>query len=176
MIGEIRDSETAEIAVRSAITGHLVMSTLHTNDAASSITRLVDMGVEPYLVSTSVVGVIAQRLVKKICPNCKEAYEASIYEKRMLIGDENAPLTLYKGVGCGHCNNTGYLGRIGVYEIMEITREHRDAINETNNPNIIKDISLKNGMSTLGEEGKKLVLQGITTMRELSTITLLKDI
>ena len=176
MIGEIRDSETAEIAVRSAITGHLVMSTLHTNDAASSITRLVDMGVEPYLVSTSIVGVIAQRLVKKICPNCKEAYEASIYEKRMLIGDENAPLTLYKGVGCGHCNNTGYLGRIGVYEIMEITREHRDAINETNNPNIIKDISLKNGMSTLGEEGKKLVLQGITTMRELSTITLLKDI
>ena len=176
MIGEIRDSETAEIAVRSAITGHLVMSTLHTNDAASSITRLVDMGVEPYLVSTSIVGVIAQRLVKKICPNCKEAYEASIYEKRMLIGDENAPLTLYNGVGCGHCNNTGYLGRIGVYEIMEITREHRDAINETNNPNIIKDISLKNGMSTLGEEGKKLVLQGITTMRELSTITLLKDI
>ncbi len=176
MIGEIRDNETAEIAVRSAITGHLVMSTLHTNDAASSITRLVDMGVEPYLVSTSVVGVIAQRLVKKICPNCKEAYEASSYEKKMLLGDENAELTLYKGVGCGHCNNTGYMGRIGVYEIMEITREHRDAINETNNPSVIKDISLKNGMTTLGEEGKKLVLQGITTMRELSTITLLKDI
>ena len=122
MIGEIRDEETAQIAIKAAITGHLVLSTLHTNDAPSSITRLVDMGVEPYLVASSVVGVIAQRLVRKICPYCKEEYEASEYERKTLTGSSNGTLKLYKGKGCGHCNGTGYIGRIGVYEIMEITR------------------------------------------------------
>lgn len=176
MIGEIRDEETAQIAIKAAITGHLVLSTLHTNDSASSITRLIDMGIEPYLVSTSICGVIAQRLVRRICPNCKESYEATDYEKKILIGNSEENLTLYKGQGCGHCNGTGYLGRIGVYEIMNITRKHRDLINETKNPNILKDLSLENGMTTLGQECKELVLKGITTINELATITLLSDI
>ena len=175
MIGEIRDSETAEIAVRSAITGHFVLSTLHTNDAASSITRLVDMGIEPFMVSTSLVGVIAQRLVRKICPHCKQEYEASKAEKKMLGRDENEKVILAKGAGCGHCNNTGYQGRIGVYEIMEMTRAHRDAINNTQDPNILKDIAIKNGMTTLADECKKLVLNEVTTMSELATIALIKD-
>lgn len=176
MIGEIRDEETAQIAIKAAITGHLVLSTLHTNDSASSITRLIDMGIEPYLVSTSICGVIAQRLVRRICPNCKEAYEATDYEKKILIGNIEENLILYKGQGCGHCNGTGYLGRIGAYEIMDITRKHRDLINETKNPNVLKDLSLENGMTTLGQECKELVLKGITTINELATITLLSDI
>lgn len=176
MIGEIRDDETAQIAVKAAITGHLVMSTLHTNDAPSSITRLIDMGIEPYLVATSVSGIIAQRLVRTICPYCKESYEASNYEKKILLGDIHQPLTLYRGKGCGYCNETGYLGRRGVHEIMEITREHRDAINETRDSNVYKDIAIKNGMTTLGQECKKLVLEGITTINQLATITMLDDI
>ena len=176
MIGEIRDEETAQIAIKAAITGHLVLSTLHTNDSASSITRLIDMGIEPYLVSTSICGVIAQRLVRRICPNCKEAYEETDYEKKILIGNIEENLILYKGQGCGHCNGTGYLGRIGAYEIMDITRKHRDLINETKNPNVLKDLSLENGMTTLGQECKELVLKGITTINELATITLLSDI
>lgn len=176
MIGEIRDEETAQIAVKAAITGHLVLSTLHTNDSASSITRLIEMGIEPYLVSTSICGVIAQRLVRRICPYCKKSYEATDYEKKILIGNIEKNLTLHKGQGCGHCNGTGYLGRIGVYEIMDITRRHRDLINETKNPNVLKDLSLENGMTTLGQECRDLVLKGITTVNELATITLLSDI
>lgn len=176
MIGEIRDDETAQIAVKAAITGHLVMSTLHTNDAPSSITRLIDMGIEPYLVATSITGIIAQRLVRTICPYCREPYEASNYEKKILIGDLDEPLTLYKGKGCGYCNETGYLGRRGVHEIMEITREHRDAINETRDSNVYKDIAIRNGMKTLGQECRRLVLEGITTVNQLATITMLDDI
>ncbi|MZK51679.1 GspE/PulE family protein [Clostridium beijerinckii] len=170
MIGEIRDEETAEIATRAAITGHLVLSTLHTNDAPSSIIRLVDMGIKPYLVSTSVVGVIAQRLVRKICDKCKTAYEASAYEKEILERNINEPLTLYKSMGCGYCNNTGYLGRIGIYEIMEITREHREAISSGANTDDLSDISVRKGMKTLESECKDLVLGGMTTIEELSTI------
>lgn len=176
MIGEIRDEETAQIAIKAAITGHLVLSTLHTNDAPSTMTRLVDMGVEPYLVATSISGIIAQRLVKKICSNCKEEYIASDYEKSVFNIKENETLKLHRGRGCGHCNNTGYSGRIGVYEIMEITREHRDAINKTRDSNVLKDISIKNGMTTLADECKELVLKGVTTLEELATITLLRDI
>ena len=176
MIGEIRDEETAQIAIKAAITGHLVLSTLHTNDAPSTMTRLVDMGVEPYLVATSISGIIAQRLVKKICLNCKEEYIASDYQKSVFNIKENETLKLYRGKGCGHCNNTGYSGRIGVYEIMEITREHRDAINKTRDSNVLKDISIKNGMTTLADECKELVLKGVTTIEELATITLLRDI
>ena len=176
MIGEIRDEETAQIAIKAAITGHLVLSTLHTNDAPSTMTRLVDMGVEPYLVATSISGIIAQRLVKKICTNCKEEYIASDYQKSVFNINENETLKLYRGRGCGHCNNTGYSGRIGVYEIMEITREHRDAINRTRDSNVLNDISIKNGMTTLADECKELVLKGVTTIEELATITLLRDI
>lgn len=176
MIGEIRDEETAQIAIKAAITGHLVLSTLHTNDAPSSITRLIDMGIEPYLAATSISGIIAQRLVRKICPNCKEEYIASDYEKSVFDVKDGEVLKLYRGRGCGHCNNTGYMGRIGIYEIMEITREHRDAINKTRDSNVLKDISKRYGMTTIAEEGKKLVLQGITNIEELAAITLLKEI
>lgn len=170
MIGEIRDEETAEIATRAAITGHLVLSTLHTNDAPSSIIRLVDMGIKPYLVSTSVVGVMAQRLVRKICNKCKEPYEANIYEKKILGQDLDKPIILYKGKGCGYCNETGYSGRIGIYEIMEMTRQHREAINAGGNSDKIRDISIANGMETLESECKNLVLNGVTTIEELATI------
>ena len=176
MIGEIRDEETAQIAIKAAITGHLVLSTLHTNDAPSSISRLLDMGIEPYLVSTSLVGVIAQRLVRRICPNCSEEYEASEREKKILKQDINKPLILHKGRGCGHCNKTGYYGRAGVYEMMEVTREHRDAMNVTKNMDTFRDISIRHGMTTLEDECIKLVLNGTTTVEELATIALIKDI
>ena len=172
MIGEIRDEETAKVAVKAAITGHLVISTLHTNDAPSTITRLIDMGVEPYLVSTAITGVIAQRLVKKICEHCKESYEASIYEKSILGEDINKSLILYKGSGCGYCNNTGFKGRTGIYEIMEIEREHKDIITTTNNINKLKDLAIQKGMSTLKEECKILVKSGITTIGELLAVSM----
>lgn len=173
MIGEIRDEETAEIATRAAITGHLVLSTLHTNDAPSSVIRLIDMGIKPYLVATSVVGIMAQRLVRRICSNCKEAYEASEYEKKILGQDVNKPLTLYRGKGCGYCNETGYAGRTGIYEIMEITRKHRELISTGENSDILRDVSIENGMKTLESDCRELVLNGETTMEELATISIL---
>ena len=172
MIGEIRDEETATVAVKAAITGHLVLSTLHTNDAPSTITRLIDMGVEPYLVSTAITGVIAQRLVKRICEHCKESYEANIYEKSILGEDIDKSLILYKGSGCGYCNNTGFKGRTGIYEIMEIEREHKDIITTTNNINKLKDLAIQKGMSTLKEECKILVKSGITTIGELLAVSM----
>lgn len=175
MIGEIRDNETAEIAIKAAITGHLVMSTLHTNDAASSVTRLIDMGVEPFLASTSLTGIIAQRLVRRICPYCKEEYEASSYEKKILRQPEDKPLKIYKGKGCGRCHNSGYYGRVGLYEVMEMDRELKDAINRTKDPNVLKDIARKNGMTTLEEECIKHVLEGLTTVKELATIAMIKE-
>lgn len=176
MIGEIRDEETAEIAIKAAITGHLVLSTVHTNDAPSTISRLLDMGIEPYLVATSIAGIIAQRLVRRICSSCKEEYLASDYEKSIFNIDKKKDLKLHRGKGCGHCNNTGYNGRIGIYEIMEITKEHRNAINETNNTNVLQEISVKNGMRTLADECKNLVLSGVTTIEELASITLLRQV
>ena len=170
MVGEIRDEETAEIAIRAAITGHLVLSTLHTNDAPSSIVRLIDMGIKPYLVATSVVGVMAQRLVRKLCDHCKEEYEANEEEKTLLKQDLSKSLKLYKSHGCGYCNNTGYSGRVGVYEIMELGRRHRDAITEGVTSDELTDISLENGMHTLFMEGQELVLKGITSIEELSSI------
>ncbi|MFL0164267.1 GspE/PulE family protein [Candidatus Clostridium helianthi] len=175
MIGEIRDNETAEIATKAAITGHLVLSTLHTNDAPSSIIRLVDMGIKPYLVATSVVGIVAQRLVRKVCMNCNVSYEATEYEKEILGIDKDKQIILNKGRGCGYCNNTGYVGRTGVYEVMEIIREHREAINLGKDSDILRDISIKNGMNTLVAECRKLVIEGITTIDELATITMTKE-
>jgi type IV pilus assembly protein PilB len=175
MIGEIRDNETAEIAVRAAITGHLVLSTIHTNDAASAVVRLTDMGIEPYLVSTSVAGVISQRLVRKICPHCKKAYEASDYEKRLLGEDVDKRIILHRGQGCALCANSGYIGRQGVYEIMEITREHREYIVRNMTTDEIRDLSIKNGMKTVKLSCKNLVLKGITTLEELVKIAYLKE-
>ena len=171
MIGEIRDSETAQIAIRSAITGHLVLSTLHTNNAPSSILRLEDMGVQRYLIANAIKGVIAQRLVRKICPKCKLQYDATPYEKEILNIDKNEELILHKGKGCAYCNNTGYVGRMGIYEIMEVTKEHRDAILQNESADILKEISIKHGMRTLGQACRSLVLEGKTTVEEMLNIT-----
>lgn len=164
MIGEIRDGETAEIAVRAAITGHLVLSTLHTNDTASSIPRLVNMGVEPYLLSSSIKGIVAQRLVKRICTNCKQPYEASAHELKVIKNQTN---TLYRGEGCNLCNHTGYKGRIAVYEIMPITYGIRTLIDENKSADILKKKAMEEGMTTLYSSCLDLVLQGITTVEEL---------
>lgn len=169
MVGEIRDSETAQIAVRASITGHLVLSTMHTNDAPSTVTRLVDMGIEPYLVSASVVGVVAQRLVKRICPSCKESHKATEFERQMLNSDEE--LVLYKGKGCSACNGTGYRGRTAIHEIMPITRDIRNLIEKKASIDEIRAASMANGTITLRETCKQLVLAGMTTIEEMTRVT-----
>ena len=170
MIGEIRDAETAQIAIRASITGHLVLSTMHTNDTASTVSRLVDMDVEPYLVSSSVIGVTAQRLVKKICVNCKEKYIATDEEKRILDIDENTDLTLSRGLGCNVCNETGYKGRTAVHEIMLVDREVRSLINDGSTIDTIREINMKKGMTTLKQNCVELALEGITTVQEVLKI------
>lgn len=175
MIGEIRDNETAQIAIRAAITGHLVLSTLHTNDAPSSVTRLIDMDIQPYLVATSVVGVIAQRLVRKVCPKCQISYNATAAEKQILGIHEHEELILSKGEGCAYCNNSGYSGRTGVYEIMEVTREHKELMMNDRSSDALKDLSLKKGMKTLGMACRDLVLKGTTTVDELVKIAYLNE-
>ncbi len=165
MIGEIRDSETAEIAIRAAITGHLVFSTLHTNDTVSSVIRLIDMGIEPYLISSSVVGIVSQRLVRRICPSCRVSYEATDNEKNFLEIDTN--VKLYKGEGCKACKGKGYKGRIAVHEILEIDDEMRSIIRVNGDPASIKQMAIEKGMMTLRESCKELVLKGTTTFDEL---------
>lgn len=169
MIGEIRDAETAEISVRAAITGHLVLSTMHTNDSASTVSRLVDMGIEPYLVSSSVVGVVAQRLVKKICSNCKVEYEPLSSEKDLL----NKPDldVLYKGEGCSLCNNTGYRGRTAIHEVMLMTREIREMVDRRASIDAIRAASAKYGTITLRDSCSQLVWEGITTTDEMLKVT-----
>ncbi len=166
MIGEIRDTETAEIAIRSALTGHLVFSTLHTNDAPSSVTRLIDMGIEPFLVASSVVGVIAQRLVRKVCPYCKEAYTPSPEVLRDL-GIEGYSGKFFKGTGCDYCMGTGYLGRTAIYEILEIDKEIRHLILTGKDSDEIKEFAVKRGMKTLKSDGAEKVKMGITTPEEV---------
>lgn len=170
MIGEIRDSETAEIAVKASITGHLVVSTLHTNSSASTITRLEDMGIEPYLIADSVIGVIAQRLVRRLCPVCKTKRLATSLEKELLDYPKDFQLEVYEPCGCQNCNNTGYLGRIGVYEIMTVTQPLKDVISKRGNADAIKQIALKEGMHTLRMSASKFVIDGTTSMAEMQRI------
>ena len=171
MIGEIRDQETASIAVQAAITGHLVVSTLHTNSAAGTITRLADMGVEPYLISDAVVGVIAQRLVRRLCPMCKRAKEVSADEKKMLSQREAESLTIYEPVGCPQCEQTGYKGRIGVYEIMEMTPKLKVIISKNGTSEEIKEQALREGMHTLRMSATQYVLEGITSFSEMMKVS-----
>ncbi len=166
MVGEIRDSETAEIAVRAAITGHLVLSTLHTNDCASSIIRLVDMGIEPYLVSSAVIGVVSQRLVKELCPNCKIPYKASYSEKSLLGLDKDKEITLYNPKGCNKCNN-GYKGRRAVHEVMVVNENIRRLIDNGASVEDLKIAAKKQGMITLLEDAVNLALNGHTTVEEV---------
>ncbi|WP_425448623.1 GspE/PulE family protein [Dethiothermospora halolimnae] len=165
MIGEIRDVETAQIAVRASITGHLVISTMHTNSAPATISRLMDMGIDSYLITSSVVGVVAQRLVRKICEECKVSYTPDVNEKRILGIEED--VTLYKGQGCNKCYNTGYKGRIAIHEIMPLTSGIREVIDANSSIDQLKNKVLLEGMITLKENCKELVLQGTTTVEEL---------
>jgi type IV pilus assembly protein PilB len=175
MLGEIRDNETAEIATRASITGHIVLSTIHTNDAPSAIVRLIDMGIQPYLVATAIAGIVSQRLVRKICTMCNESYSATDFEKEILGIARTEELLLHKGKGCGQCNNSGYRGRIGVYEIMEVGRRHREYIMRNASIDEIRDICIENGMKTLKASCTDLVLKGMTTIEELVKIAFLKE-
>lgn len=168
MVGEIRDEETAEIAVRAAITGHLVISTLHTNDAPSTIMRLQDMGIKPFLVAASIRGIVAQRLVKKVCTNCKIEQEASEYEKNLLEVD--GKLILHKGKGCPKCYYTGYSGRIAIHEILKVDKAVREAITSGGSIDEITQAAKKGGMKTLKDNCKELVLLGVTTVEEYSQV------
>jgi len=173
MVGEIRDLETAEIAIQASLTGHLVFSTLHTNDAASAVVRLVDMGVEAFLVSATLRGVIAQRLVRKICNNCKTEFRpsAQILKDLGLDGKEMEASTFYKGAGCALCSETGYKGRTAIYEIMRINEPIRRLIVEAASRDSIVNEALQTGMTTMKEEGLKKVKEGITTLEEVIAVT-----
>ena len=172
MIGEIRDNETASIAVQASITGHLVVSTLHTNSAASTITRLEDMGIEPYLIADSTVGIIAQRLVRRLCPACKEEYIPDAEESAILgIKPGTAPVKIFRPKGCKLCDNTGYKGRIGVYEIMELTHDLKLVIAKGGSADDIKNQALKEGMSTLRMSATRYVFEGITSITEMKKVS-----
>lgn len=173
MVGEIRDSETAEIAIRAAITGHLVLSTLHTNDAVSSINRLIDMGIEPFLIASSLVGILAQRLVRRLCPHCKEEYVPDEYESNLLKLEENTKI--YKPVGCPACNDTGYKGRIAVYEILTVSNELRDMISHNKSMEELIQVALKNGMNTLFDSCSRVVKAGVTSLEEMMSVVSLNE-
>lgn len=170
LIGEIRDQETAEIAIQSSLTGHLVLSTLHTNDAASSITRLVDMGIEPYLISSSLLAILAQRLVRKICPHCKVEYIPT-KEEIMDLGIKKMPSVLFKGLGCSHCFQTGYKGREAIYEFLEATHDIKRELMHSSDATALQKLAASKNMITLRECGALKVLQGITTSSEVIRMT-----
>jgi len=174
MIGEIRDVETAQIAIQASLTGHLVLSTLHTNDSASAVTRLIDMGIEPYLISSSVVAVMAQRLLRVICPECKRSYRPEAEMISLLNENEKVSARdeqLYKGAGCPNCLETGYLGRTGIFELLVIDDDIKELIIKRNGSHIIKDAAVKKGMSTLREDGLRKAQDGITTLEEVYRVT-----
>ena len=171
MIGEIRDEETAEIAVQAAITGHLVVSTLHTNSSAATITRLVNMGLEPYLVADSVVGILAQRLVRRLCPRCKKERFATEAELKEIGLKPGLKVKIYDHVGCAYCNNTGYQGRVAVYEIMDVGPEIKAMIMKNATTAEIKKVAVENGMHTLHRSAAELVVKGITTISEMKKVS-----
>ena len=172
MVGEIRDEETASIAVNAALTGHKLLSTIHTNDAATTLPRLLDMGIEPFLVASTVNIAIGQRLLRMLCQNCKEPVRITDGEFQALqesippevLGDHR---DFFKGKGCDACNGSGYKGRMGIYEVLEMNDFIREAVMRNADSGEIKKIAIKNGMTTLLEDGFKKALQGMTTMEEL---------
>jgi len=177
LVGEIRDYETAEVAVQSALTGHLVFSTLHTNDAPSAIIRLRDMGVEPFLITACVEGVLAQRLVRKICTECRTQFEPSdelLMELQLPI-QQARQYKFYYGRGCQRCNNSGYKGRTGIHELLDVTDEIRDLISSNANVDDIRNFARSQGMTTLRESGLKLIFDGVTTIDEVVRETVMED-
>lgn len=171
MIGEMRDQETSEIAIRAAITGHLVLSTLHTNDAASTITRLVDMGVAPYMVATSLIGVVAQRLVKKLCPDCKKQRMSTPEENELMGIDKNVPIPIYEACGCKECSNTGYRGRTAIHEILLATPEMSSIIARGAKADEISELARSQGTKLLRDNVSDLVQNGTSTIEELVRVT-----
>jgi type IV pilus assembly protein PilB len=178
MVGEIRDVETATIAIQSALTGHLVFSTLHTNDSAGAVARLVDMGIEPFLIASSLIAIVAQRLVRKVCAKCKEPQEklpVSALENLSLPKSvlESLPseIVLYKGRGCEFCNQTGYKGRVGIHEVMEVSETIRDAIVNKTGANKIREMALKEGMPTMRQSCFQKLARGITSLEEMYRLT-----
>ena len=175
MVGEIRDTETAEISIQAALTGHLVLSTLHTNDSASAVGRLIDMGIEPFLISTTLKGIVAQRLVKRLCPKCKQEYEPSDKEYECLDLFDKSDVHFYKPIGCNACNNTGYSVRIGVYEVLQIIPNIRQLITQKATADEIKFVAMREGMSTIWRSCSKLVANGTTTVDELIRIAYIEE-
>jgi len=173
MVGEIRDGETAEIAVQSALTGHMVFSTLHTNDAAGALTRLVEMGIEPFLAASSIVGIIAQRLVRTICPHCKEAYQPTPQLLAEMGLERALPpgAQLFRGRGCARCMEIGYRGRSGIYELLPVDEQVRDLLLQKKDAATIKNAAVKKGMRTLRDAGLAMALAGATTIEEVLRVT-----
>jgi len=171
MIGEIRDLETARIAVQAALTGHLVLSTLHTNDAAGSITRLVNIGIDAYLIAASVNAVLAQRLVRMVCPNCKEKYELPDHLRKYIEMGQLDPNQLVQGVGCDNCRNSGYAGRLGIYELLVIDDNFRDMINSDASVNNMRNVFFNSGADSLFDDGMNKVRRGLTTIDEVLRVT-----
>jgi general secretion pathway protein E len=176
MVGEIRDRETAEIAIQASLTGHLVFSTVHTNDAASAITRLVDMGVEPFLVASSLMAVMAQRLVRRVCPQCREAYQPTAEElKEVALTPEAVARagnpTIYRAKGCDACGGTGYRGRTGIYEMLMVDDDIRQLTLKNVDSSSIKRAGVQKGMLTLLDDGARKVLAGETTLAEVLSVT-----
>ncbi|MDD5679690.1 MAG: type II secretion system ATPase GspE [Candidatus Omnitrophica bacterium] len=169
MVGEIRDAETAQIAIQASLTGHLVLSTLHTNDAPGTITRLINMGVEPFLITSTLEVIIAQRLVRVICKNCRERYDpdSKTLEEINLTKEEHKGMVFYRGKGCSQCNKTGYRGRTGIYELLVITEPLKSLIMDRVQTNALRDAARKEGMLTLREDGLQKVREGITTLEEV---------
>lgn len=171
MIGEIRDEETAEIAVQASITGHLVVSTLHTNSAASTISRLADMGIANYLIADSVIGIIAQRLVRRLCPHCKREHILTDEEMKVMEIPVGRRITVYEPCGCEQCDNAGYKGRIGIYEIMTVTPKLKSLISKGATAEVLKEQAQADGMHTLRESAVNLVLEGVTSYHEMLRTT-----
>jgi type IV pilus assembly protein PilB len=177
MIGEIRDKETAQIAFRASVTGHLVLSTVHTNDAAGAVTRLIDLGLEPFMVSTSLLAVVSMRLVRKLCPKCRETYEVSGATLNRLGARDlgEGTIQLSRGRGCPHCRETGYIGRSGIFEVLEVNDPIRALISQGASDTSIRHAAIESGMVSIGEDGLKKVMAGLTTLDEVSRVVYLAE-
>jgi general secretion pathway protein E len=178
MVGEIRDRETAEVAIQAALTGHLVLSSLHTNDAPSTITRLIDLGAQPYLIGATLLGILAQRLVRTLCPHCKQPDEVDkeAWQRLVAPAKTKVPASVYKAVGCDECRHTGYMGRIGIYEALFVDKAIRKLINTTNDLQLYHDAAEKQGMRNLRLSGAQKVANGLTTLEEIySVVPPIKD-
>src|SRR5262245_40122593 len=171
MIGEIRDRETAEIAIQAALTGHLVFSTLHTNDAAGAVSRLLEMGVEDYLLASSLLGVLAQRLVRRVCQKCRQPAELGVEAVREIVGEAGGTVEVFEGRGCEDCANTGYRGRSGIFELLPVNETIRQLILKRSSADVIKDAAVKLGMRTLRDDGWQKVRTGVTTVSEVVRVT-----